>query len=258
MSLKGRGAVVTGGGRGIGEAVVRALAEAGCRVVVTARSTDQIEAVAGSLVEAGHDAWAVSCDVSDESAVAEMARQAGEYLGAVDILVNNAGVAPTAPLARLTLEMWNQALGVNATGTFLCTRAFLPAMMERGWGRVVNVSSVAGLFGAKYMGAYAASKHAVIGFTRSVAPEAAEYGATVNAVCPGFVDTPMTDEGIRMISERSGKSREEAVAAILADTPQARLISPEEVAQAVLSLCADDAAATNGEAIVLDGVTDPS
>lgn len=258
MSLKGRGAVVTGGGRGIGEAVVRALAEAGCRVVVTARSTDQIEAVAGSLVEAGHDAWAVSCDVSDESAVAEMARQAGEYLGAVDILVNNAGVAPTAPLARLTLEMWNQALSVNATGTFLCTRAFLPAMMERGWGRVVNVSSVAGLFGAKYMGAYAASKHAVIGFTRSVAPEAAEYGATVNAVCPGFVDTPMTDEGIRMISERSGKSREEAVAAILADTPQARLISPEEVAQAVLSLCADDAAATNGEAIVLDGATDPS
>ena len=172
MSLKGRGAVVTGGGRGIGEAVARALAEAGCRVVVTARSTDQIEAVAGSLVEAGHEAWAVSCDVSDESAVAQMARRAEEHLGRVDILVNNAGVAPTAPLARLTLDMWNQALGVNATGTFLCTRAFVPAMMERGWGRVVNVSSVAGLFGAKYMGAYAASKHAVIGFTRSVAPEA--------------------------------------------------------------------------------------
>ncbi len=252
MSLRGRGAVVTGGGRGIGEAVARALAEAGCRVVVTARSTDQIEAVAGSLVEAGHEAWAVSCDVSDESAVVELA------LGTVDILVNNAGVAPTAPLARLTLDMWNQALGVNATGTFLCTRAFLPAMMDRGWGRVVNVASVAGLFGAKYMGAYAASKHAVIGFTRSVAPEAAEGGATVNAVCPGFVDTPMTDEGIRMIGDRSGKSRQEAVDAILADTPQARLIRPEEVAQAVLSLCEDAAADTNGEAVVLDGAPGPN
>ena len=258
MSLKGRGAVVTGGGRGIGEAVARALAEAGCRVVVTARSTDQIEAVAGSLVEAGHEAWAVSCDVSDESAVAQMARRAEEHLGRVDILVNNAGVAPTAPLARLTLDMWNQALGVNATGTVLCTRAFVPAMMERGWGRVVNVSSVAGLFGAKYMGAYAASKHAVIGFTRSVAPEAAEAGVTVNAVCPGFVDTAMTDEGIRMIGERSGKSREEAVDAILADTPQTRLIRPEEVAKAVLTLCEDAAADTNGVAVVLDGTPDPN
>ncbi len=256
MSLEGRGAVITGGGRGIGEAVAHALAEAGARVVVSARSTDQIEAVAASLVEAGHEAWAVPCDVSVESAVAELARRAEEFLGGVDILVNNAGVAPTAPLARLTLDMWNQAMGVNATGTFLCTRAFLPAMMERGWGRVVNVSSVAGVFGAKYMGAYAASKHAVLGFTRSVAPEAAEGGATVNAVCPGFVDTPMTDEGIRMISERSGKSHEEALEAILADTPQTRLIRPEEVARAVLSLCEDHAAGTNGQAIVLDGAVD--
>jgi len=253
MSLDGRGAVVTGGGRGIGEAVALALAQAGCSVVVAARSTDQIEAVAGALVAAGHEAWAVPCDVSDESAVAELARRANEHLDSVDILVNNAGVAPTAPIARLTLDMWNKALGVNATGTFLCTRAFLPAMMERGWGRVVNVSSVAGLFGAKYMGAYAASKHAVMGFTRSVAPEAAEHGATVNAVCPGFVDTPMTDDGIRMISERSGKSREEAVEAILAETPQTRLIRPDEVARAVLDLCSDAAAETHGEAIVLDG-----
>lgn len=256
MSLEGRGAVITGGGRGIGEAVAHALAEAGARVVVSARSTDQIEAVAASLVEAGHQAWAVPCDVSVESAVAELARRAEELLGGVDILVNNAGVAPTAPIARLTLDMWNQAMGVNATGTFLCTRAFLPAMMERGWGRVVNVSSVAGVFGAKYMGAYAASKHAVLGFTRSVAPEAAEGGATVNAVCPGFVDTPMTEEGIRMISERSGRSREEALEAILADTPQTRLIRPEEVARAVLSLCEDHAAGTNGQAIVLDGAAD--
>lgn len=256
MSLEGRGAVITGGGRGIGEAVAHALAEAGARVVVSARSTDQIEAVAASLVEAGHQAWAVPCDVSVESAVAELARRAEELLGGVDILVNNAGVAPTAPIARLTLDMWNQAMGVNATGTFLCTRAFLPAMMERGWGRIVNVSSVAGVFGAKYMGAYAASKHAVLGFTRSVAPEAAEGGATVNAVCPGFVDTPMTEEGIRMISERSGRSREEALEAILADTPQTRLIRPEEVARAVLSLCEDNAAGTNGQAIVLDGAAD--
>ena len=151
MSLKGRGAVITGGGRGIGKAVARYLAEDGAAVVVTARSTDQIEQVASELRDAGFEAHAVTCDVSDEASVLAMAKKATELLGTVDVLVNNAGIAPSNPVKRVTLEEWNRVMGINVTGTFLCTRAFLPAMVEREWGRVINVASVAGLRGSKYI-----------------------------------------------------------------------------------------------------------
>ncbi len=171
----------------------------------------------------------------------------------MDILVNNAGIAHSAPLIRTDLGDWNRLLAVNATGTFLCTRAFLPGMIERGWGRVVNVASVAGLAGARYIAAYAASKHAVIGLTRSAAAEVAERGVTVNAICPGYVDTPMTTESLRRIAEKTGRSEAEALDAILAGTPQRRLIEPDEVAHAVISLCAEAARGINGQSIVIDG-----
>jgi NAD(P)-dependent dehydrogenase (short-subunit alcohol dehydrogenase family) len=167
--------------------------------------------------------------------------------------VNNAGVAHSAPVARTELEDWNRMLAVNATGTFLCTRAFLPGMVEGGWGRVVNVASVAGLAGARYIAAYAASKHAVIGLTRCAAAEVADRGVTVNAVCPGYVDTPMTTESLQRISEKTGMSAEEALETILAHTPQGRLIAPDEVAHAVLSLCEEGARGINGQSIVIDG-----
>jgi NAD(P)-dependent dehydrogenase (short-subunit alcohol dehydrogenase family) len=144
-------------------------------------------------------------------------------------------------------------LTVNATGAFLCTQAFLPGMVERRWGRIVYVASVAGLTGGKYIAAYAASKHAVLGLARSTAAEVAESGVTVNAVCPGYVDTDMTRESIEKIVEKTGKTREQALAAILGTTPQRRLIAPEEVAHAVLSLCDDLACGINGTAIVIDG-----
>lgn len=248
-----RVAVVTGAGRGIGAATARALAEAGFAVVLAARTRDQIERQRAELTALGRAARAVVCDVSDEASVAALAREAGE-LGPVAVLVNNAGAAGSMPIARTPLEEWNRLLAVNATGAFLCTRAFLPGMLERRSGRVVNVASTAALRGGKYLAAYSAAKHAMLGLTRSAAAEVAGSGVTVNAVCPGFVDTAMTAETVDRISAKTGRSREEALAAALASEAQPRLITPDEVAAAVvaLALSAGDHV-PNGEALVLDG-----
>jgi 3-hydroxybutyrate dehydrogenase len=252
--LEGRGAVVTGGGRGIGAAVARLLAERGARVVVAARSSAEIEDIATALRSGGADAWAMRCDVSDPRDI-ENLFGAAERLGSVDILVNNAGVASAAPVRRLELDEWNRLLSVNATGPFLCTRAALPGMIERRWGRVVTVASVAALRGAAYIAGYAASKHAVLGFTRSAAAEVARTGVTVNAVCPGYVDTPMTDATVANIMEKTGLDADQALAAILETTPQRRLITTAEVAATVAFLCGDEARGINGQAIVIDGGT---
>lgn len=252
LSLAGLSAVVTGG-RGIGAAVCRALADAGAKVVALARSRDQIEAVAGEILEAGHQAWAVPCDVADPEAVQALHDAAIEHCGRVDILVNNAGIADSAPIARLRLEDWNRILAVNATGTFLCTQAFLPAMVEHGWGRVVNVASVAGKAGGAYISAYVASKHAVVGFTRAVAIEVAESGVTVNAVCPGYVETDMASMAVSKIVEKTDLTPEQAHASLAEMSPQKRLFEADEVAYQVLSLCDPRAGGVNGQALVLDG-----
>jgi NAD(P)-dependent dehydrogenase (short-subunit alcohol dehydrogenase family) len=252
-TLAGQVALVTGASRGIGAAVARALAESGLRVVVAARTREGIERQAAELVSLGHEAKAVVCDVTSEASVQSLAREAGE-LGPLAVLVNNAGAAASMPVARTSLEDWNRLLAVNATGAFLCTRAFLPGMLERQWGRVVNVASTAGLSGGKYLAAYSAAKHALVGLTRSVAAEVAGTGVTVNAVCPGFVDTEMTAETVDRIVAKTGRTREEALAAALASVGQTRLISAEEVAAAVVSLSTSAAAEPpNGETLILEG-----
>jgi 3-hydroxybutyrate dehydrogenase len=253
ISLAGKTAVVTGAGRGIGAACARALAGAGARVVLGARTRESVERVAADLRTLGHEAAATACDVTDPASVDALARFSAERFGEVTLLVNNAGIGHAAPLERLTLDDWNRVMAVNATGTFLCTKAFLPAMLKQGWGRVVNVASVAGLSGGRYIAAYAASKHAVVGFTRCAAMEVAAAGVTVNAVCPGYVDTEMTRESLERIAAKTGRSREQALEAILTGTPQRRLIAPDEVAFEVLRLCAEDARGINGQTIVLDG-----
>lgn len=253
MILAGKKAVVTGGGKGIGAAVARSLAAAGAAVLVAARTRSDVESVAAEIRGQGQEAWAAACDVADPAQIADLARAAGEHLGQVDILINNAGIAHSAPLKAITLEVWNRIFAVNVTGTFLSTQAFLPGMVERGWGRVVNVASIAGRAGAPYIAAYSASKHAVLGFTRSVAAEVAASGVTVNAVCPGYVDTDMTRDSVERIVQKTGRPAEQVTEAIRRTSPQGRLLDPEEVAYLVLSLCDPRARGINGQAIVQDG-----
>jgi NAD(P)-dependent dehydrogenase (short-subunit alcohol dehydrogenase family) len=251
--LDGKGAVVTGGGRGIGAATARLLAEAGAAVVLAARSAEQLAATAEGLRAAGHVAHEVRCDVTDPAQVSALREEALARLRRIDILVNNAGVAHSAPLKSITLEDWNRLFAVNVTGTFLCTQAFAPAMAAAGWGRVVNVASIAGKMGAPYIAAYAATKHAVVGFTRAVAAELALRGVTVNAVCPGYVDTDMTSESVARIAGKTGISPEEALEHVLRTSPQHRLYTADEVAFLIVSLCDPRAGGINGQAVPLDG-----
>jgi len=253
VTLSGRVALVTGGGRGIGRAVAHALSEAGAAVAVAARTADQVHAVAAELTVGGAKARAVRCDVGDASSVDQAVQEVTGSLGPVDILVNNAGIASSSPLHRTSLEEWERLFRVNATGSFLCIRTVLPGMTQRGWGRIVNVASVVGLTAAPYIAAYAASKHAQVGLTRAAAAEVAHTGVTVNAVCPGYVDTPMTRESAARIQERTGRTEEEALEALRRQNPQDRLIQPREVAYAVLAFCSPDAGGINGQALVLDG-----
>jgi 3-hydroxybutyrate dehydrogenase len=249
-SLAGRGAVVTGGGSGIGEAIAHALAGAGAAVAVVGRTRPSLDRVAGELGRHGRRGWAIVCDVTDEAGVRAMADEARTRVGGVDILVNSAGGGGSAPWAKLTLADWNQMFAVHVTGTFLCTRELVPAMIERGWGRVINIASIAGLRGARYVAHYSAAKHAVIGFTRSLALELGGTGVTINALCPGYVATPMTDRTIANVQAKAGLSRDQALAAVLNTTGQERLVTPQEVADAALVMCGS-VATTSGEAVVL-------
>jgi NAD(P)-dependent dehydrogenase (short-subunit alcohol dehydrogenase family) len=226
--MTGRIVVVTGGTRGIGAAIVARLRAAGDEVLAPGRT---------------------DCDVTDEDAVAAYFAAAG----AVDVLVNNAGAATSAPLARTTVDDWHRQLDVNATGVFLCTQAVLTGMRERDSGRIVTVASTASHVGSRYTSGYTASKHAAVGLMRAVAAEVAGSGVTANAVCPAFVRTDMTAESVARIMASTGRDEAGAEAALAAGAPLGRLLEPDEVAYAVEFLAAPEAAAINGQSIVLDG-----
>ncbi len=249
MTLDGRKALVTGGGRGIGAAICRALAAEGAHVVVSARSLSEIEAVAAALREEGRSAEAVRCDVADPASITSLARD----VGPVDILINNAGVSASAKFMDTTLEEWERLHRINATGPLLMTQSFLPGMLEEGWGRIVNVASIASFVGDKYITAYAAAKHALMGMTRSLAAELVGTGVTVNTVCPGYVDTPMTDANIDRIAAVTGREKSDIRQRLQAGQPGGRLITPQEVAHAVLTFLPEAAAGLQGSSLVLDG-----
>ncbi len=240
---------ITGGGTGIGLATARALAPTGARFTLAGRDGARVQ----SAAEEFEHAHGVSCDVADENSVAAAFTAARDRYGSIDILVNNAGITPSAPLHSMDLATWNQVLAINLTGAFLCSRAALADMYAKKWGRIVNVASIAGLKGGPYISAYCASKHGMIGMTRALAHEAAKRGVTVNAICPGYVETDIVAKAAENISSKTKLSEDEARAMLYAGNPQARLITADEVASAIAWLCSDGAAATNGAAIPMSG-----
>jgi NAD(P)-dependent dehydrogenase (short-subunit alcohol dehydrogenase family) len=256
MRLADRTAFITGGGRGIGRAIALLFAREGARVFVVARTAAEVERVASEVrAEFGDGAAAHAvCDVADAASVARAFSAAAEFFGrGADVLVNNAGVAESSKFAGTSDEFWRRHLDVNLSGTFYCMREALPGMVARGWGRIINVASIAGKTGAPYIAAYAASKHGVLGLTRSVALEAARTGVTVNAICPGYVDTDMTTRAVENIQAKTGRGVKEALEAIKGMSPQHRLVTPEEVAALALLLASEDGRGITGQAINVDG-----
>jgi NAD(P)-dependent dehydrogenase (short-subunit alcohol dehydrogenase family) len=256
MRLTDRTAFITGGGRGIGRAVALLFAREGARVFVVARTAAEVGRVAAEVRDACGEAAAshAVCDVADPASVrGAFAAAAGFFGRGADVLVNNAGVAESSKFAETTDEFWRLHLDVNLSGTFYCMREALPAMVARGWGRVVNIASIAGKTGAPYIAAYSASKHGVLGLTRSAALEVARKGVTVNAVCPGYVDTEMTTRAVENIEARTGRSAADSLEAIKGMSPQHRLVTPEEVAALALLLASEDGRGITGQAINVDG-----
>ncbi|MGI9658587.1 MAG: SDR family NAD(P)-dependent oxidoreductase [Gaiellaceae bacterium] len=244
--MAGRQAIVTGGGKGIGRAVAERLAGDGDRVTIVGRDVGALQEAA---TEIDGQVSCERCDVADEAAVSQLF----ESVDAPDILVNNAGVSSSAPLARTELSDWTRQLEVNATGSFLCTRAALPGMRDRDFGRVVFVASTAGRAGFPYTAAYSASKHAALGLMRATAAELAATGVTSNAVCPTYVRSEMTERSIERIAASTDRSAADAEQVLAGSAPLGRLLEPAEVAAAVAFLAADESGAINGQALVLDG-----
>lgn len=255
MQLQNRIALITGGGRGIGRAIAHAFAREGAHVAVAARTSEQVERVAKELTDQFQvRATAIACDVSDGNSVTAMFGKVNEAFGrGPDILVNNAGIAESAPLVKTADELWRRHVAINLDGTFYCMRAALPAMIERGWGRIINIASIAGKTGAPYIAAYSASKHGVLGLTRSASQEVAKNGITVNAICPGYVDTDMTTRALENITQKTSLTKDQALDSIKKVSPQNRLVTAEEVAALALLLASEDGRGINGQAINIDG-----
>ena len=249
--LAGQHAVITGAGRGIGAAIANALAQHGAQLTLIGRDELRLQ---HKVAELGSNiACAVAVDVTQAESVVGAFAKARATFGPVTILINNAGNAESAPIHKTELCLWDRMLAVNLTGTFLCTQQVVTEMSKRGWGRVVNIASTAGLIGYAYVSAYCAAKHGVIGFTRSLALELALKGVTVNAVCPGYTDTDLVADSVQNIVAKTGRSAEQAIAELVKGNPQKRLIKPDEVANAVAWLCLPGSESITGQAIAVAG-----
>ncbi len=253
LSLTGRRAVVTGAGRGIGRAIALALARQGADVALAARTTDEITQVAQEIQALGRSSLVVPCDVTDLPAVERLAAAVRAGMGSPHILVNNAGAAASHKFLDHPDELWHRMLAANLTSVYYVTKAFTPALIEQRWGRVITIASIAARTGGRYIAAYTAAKHGVLGLTRALAAEWVAYNITVNAICPGYVESPMTEGSIANIVARTGMSATQARATLEQTSPQGRLIAPEEVAAVAVFLAQEASKGITGQAINVDG-----
>lgn len=252
-TLTGRRAVVTGAGRGIGRSIALALAEAGASVAVTARTNAELESLVAQIGAMGCKSLAACCDVTDAEQVQQMASRLIEGLGGVDIVVNNAGSAGSHKFLDHPDDLWQYMLSVNLTSVYYVSKAFAPTLVEQRWGRIINIASIAARVGSSYIAAYTAAKHGVLGLTRALAVELTPYNITVNAICPGYVNTPMTDSMVTSIVTRTGRTEEQVREAMEKTSLQRRLLEPEEVATLAVFLAQDSCKGITGQAINVDG-----
>lgn len=253
LTLAGKRAVVTGAGKGIGRSIALALAEAGADVAVTARTASDLEQLVQEIQARGRRAIAVTCDVTDVEQVQAMAATFLAGLGGIDILVNNAGNAGSHKLLGHPDELWHRMLAVNLTSVYYVSKAFLPTLTGQRSGRIINIASIASRAGGNYIAAYVAAKHGVLGLTRALATEMIPFNITVNAICPGYVDTPLTDHSVSNMMARTGMSEAKAREYVEKSSPQNRLITSEEVASIAVFLAQDINRGITGQGINIDG-----
>jgi len=246
---QGRHALITGGGTGIGEAIALALAAQGCTVTITGRRMTALEATCAKAA----GIHPLVMDVNSEDSVVSGTAAAIKARGPVDIHVANAGIAETSAFAKTSLDFWRKIMTTNLDGVFLSCREVIPGMMQSGWGRIITISSIAGLRGLKYGAAYSASKHGVIGLTRVLSEEFMHKGITANAICPGYVRTPIVERNTALIMKRSGLSHDDAQAAMARDNRHGKLLEVEEIAAAAMWLCGPGSQSINGQTVDIAG-----
>lgn len=257
MDPAGRTAIVTGAGTGIGRAVALELARAGARVGLLGRRPEPVQRVGTEIASMDGEALPVPCDITDDRQVASAVEMVRAALGPVEILVNNAGRAHSAPVGKVDDETFDDLIALNVRAVWVMVRAVVGDMREAGWGRIVNVASIAAHRGWRYTSLYTASKHAVGALTRSLGAELKGSGIAVNAVCPGYVDTPIVESAARVIADRTDRTEAEARASLASLNPLGRLVTPGEVAAAVLHLVRPEASAMAGHSLIIDGGSQP-
>jgi NAD(P)-dependent dehydrogenase (short-subunit alcohol dehydrogenase family) len=251
--LKQKIVLITGGSGGLGRALAFGFSARGYRVAITARNQDRLDAAAKQSSTDGGQVLALPCDIVDRDQVKGLADRIATKWGRVQILINNAGIARAVNFAGMPDELWDETLETNLTGAYNCCKAFLPDMIQARWGRIINIASTAAKVGFSHVTAYSASKHGLLGLTRSLALETARLGITVNAICPGYVDDERTRENAKLMAEKTGKNAEEILQLFAASAPQNRLIAPEEVASLALLMASEKLGGMTGQAINVDG-----
>lgn len=245
--------LITGASGGLGEAFARAFARQGYRVVIAARRQARLQALADAMAQEGAQVLAIACDVTDRAQVTNLGGEVSKQWGAPQILINNAGIARAISFTDMADSQWDEIIDTNLTGAYNCCKVFLPGMLQTKWGRIINIASTTAKVGYSHVTAYTASKHGLLGLTRSLALETARQGITVNAICPGYVDDERTHENARSMAERTGKPVEEILKIFAASAPQNRLIEADEVASLALLLASEKLGGMTGQAVNVDG-----